>query len=186
MADESTPSGEQTQAPDGTQQDDDGEGEPLQDAAKLLETLRKERAARKALEKEVKPLRSFKQEREDAEKTEQQKRDERIAELEGRLTAAQQRERSYALRDAIEEALAGEQVALVAPLPRLLKLIDAEAVQWTDDGQPKNAAALLKGLVKSDPYLFAQRRGPSGDGGAGRTGAVAPSMNDLIRAARGH
>src|SRR4051794_3295602 len=69
MADESTTtSGEQTQATTDQRDGDDDEGEPLQDAAKLLDTLRKERAARKSLEREVKPLRTYKQQSEDAAK----------------------------------------------------------------------------------------------------------------------
>lgn len=185
MADETpTTSGEATQSTSTDQHDgdDDEGGEPLQDAQKLLETLRKERTARKAAERELKPLRTFKQQQDDAAKTDQQKRDEELASLRDRLSAAEQKERTYALRDAIEEAIAGEQVALVAPLPRLLRLIDADDVQWTERGEPKNAAALLKGLIKSDAYLFAPRRGASGDGRAGRSGeAIGTSMNDMIR-----
>lgn len=182
MADESTTtSGEQTQATTDQRDGDDDEGEPLQDAAKLLDTLRKERAARKALEKEVKPLRTYKQQTEDAAKTDQQKRDEELAGLRDQLTAAQQKERTYALRDAIEEALTTEKVALVAPVGRLLRLIDSDEVQWTEGGEPKNATALLRSLVKSDPYLFEVRRGPSGDGSKGREQPIGTTMNDMIR-----
>jgi len=158
---------------------DDGDGDDL---GKLKTALGKERQRARELEREVKPLRTFKQERESSEKTASEKVAARIAELEGQVTTAQQRERTYALRDAIEEAVSGEKLTLAAPVGRLLKLIDGEAVDWSDDGKPQNATALLKGLVKSDPYLFAARRVPSADGGAGReSGSGVPSINDQIR-----
>lgn len=185
MADESTTtSGDATQSTTDQHDGDDDEGDPIQDANKLLETLRKERTARKAAERELKPLRTYKQQTEDAAKTDQERRDERIAELEGQISKAQERERSYALRDAIEEALTTEKVALVAPVGRLLRLIDADDVQWTEGGEPRNVPALLRSLAKSDPYLFEVRRGPSGDGGKGRE-AVGATMNDMIRRAAG-
>lgn len=181
MADEST-TGEQTQANTDQHEGDDDEGEPVQDPAKLLDTIRKVRKEKRDLEREVKPLRTFKQEREDAEKTDQQKRDERIAELEGRLTAAQQKERSYALRDAIEETLSAADFPAqpVVSVPKLIRLLDLGDDDWDGD-RPKNVKALLVKLSKSEPGLFAARRGPSGDGGAGRSQAVGSTMNDMIR-----
>lgn len=177
---ETTATGEQVEATDARGDGDDLDG--------VREALRKERQRARDLEKEVKPLRTFKSERErtekerqDAERSEIEKRDALIKERDEQLTQAQQRERSYALRDAIEEAVSGEKVILAAPIGRVLRLIDADAVEWAEDGTPRNAAALLKGLVKSDPYLFAARRAPIGDGGAGREGGVSENINDMIR-----
>lgn len=188
MADESTTTtGEQTQATTADQHDgDEDEGEPVQDAAKLLEALRKERAARKAAEREVKPLRAFKQQREDAEKSEEQKRDERIAELEGLVSAAQAKERGYNLRDAIAEALdaADFPAQPVVSVPKLIRLLDLDDGDWDGD-RPRNVKALLVKLSRAEPGLFAAKRGPSGDGGAGRTQVIGTSMNDMIRGSRG-
>lgn len=121
----------------------------------------------------------------DAQKSEAERLTGQITDLTGQLTQAQQRERSYALRDAIEDAVGGEKLTLAAPIGRVLLLIDGEAVEWSEDGKPKNAAAILKGLVRTDPYLFAARRAPIGDGGAGREGGVGGNVNDMIRRAAG-
>jgi hypothetical protein len=171
---ETTATGDQAEATD-------ARGAGGDDLDGLREALRKERDRARGLEKEVKPLRTFKAEREQAERTEAEKVAARIAELEGRVSTAQARERTYALRDAIEEAVSVEKLALAAPVGRVLRLIDADAVEYAEDGTPKNATALLKGLVKSDPYLFAARRAALGDGGAGREGGVGHNINDQIR-----
>lgn len=183
MADESTtPNGEQTQSTTDQHDGDDDEGEPLQDAAKLLEALRKERREKKDLLKEVKPLRTFKQQQEDAAKTDQQKRDERIAELEGLVSSAQAKERDYNLRDAISEAMAADDFPYRSrvSLPRLVRLLDLDDDDW-DGTKPKNVKGLLTKLARAEKDIFEVRRGPSGDGGGGRSQPIGQSMNDMIR-----
>lgn len=130
------------------------------------------------------------QARADAELSEVAKRDQRIAELEGRVTAAEQKEREYALRDAIAETVGTKDFAhILAPgvsAAKVLRFLDSDAVEWSERGEPANVRALLTGLAKSDPYLFAQPRVPSGDGGAGRGGAgVPPTMTQIIRQGAG-
>jgi hypothetical protein len=77
--------------------------------------------------------------------------------------------------------------------PKLaVRLLDADDVEWDDDGEPKNVARLLKALLKEMPELKANGQGgaPQGggaDGGAGRqSGNVAGSgINDRLRAMTG-
>jgi hypothetical protein len=170
MADESTTtSGEATQSTTTDQHDgDDDEGDPIQDANKLLETLRKVRKEKKDLEKEVRPLRTYKQQTEDAAKTDQERRDERIAELEGLVSAAQAKERQYNLRDAISEALSAADFPAqpVVSVPKLIRLLDLDDSDWDGD-QPKNVKSLLIKLSRAEPGLFAARRGPHRRGGDG-------------------
>jgi hypothetical protein len=123
--------------------------------------------------------------RADAELPELAKRDARIAELEEGLTAAQRKERDYALRDGIAEIVARDDFPAtpVASGARLLKLLDPDAIQWGEDGTPKNLPALLAGLVRSDPYLFRAKERRPGPGDAGHFGTIpnAADMNAQIR-----
>ncbi len=137
--------------------------------------------ARKEAAKFRTQLRGFEKteaDRKAAELSEVEKRDARIRELEDHAAQSQQRTRQYALRDAVEQAVNKEQLALTAPLGDVLRLLDADAIEWDDNGAPKHVGALVKALVADRPYLVG-RRG-SVDGGAGG-GQVAGNMNDLLR-----
>jgi hypothetical protein len=66
------------------------------------------------------------------------------------------------------------------------RLLDAASIDFDDAGQPTNVGKLLSGLLKDKPYLASVngsadggQRGESGEGGK-------PSMSDLLRAAAGH
>lgn len=161
----------------GTNQPQAGQSDDLSPAQ-----LRAELAdARKEAAKFRTQLRGFEKgeaDRRAAELSEVEKRDVRIRELEDHATQSQQRARQYALRDAVEQAVGVQQLALTAPLGDVLRLLDADAIEWDDQGAPKHVAALVKALVADRPYLVG-RRG-SVDGGAGG-GQVAGNMNDLLR-----
>lgn len=141
-----------------------------QDVSKLKEALRKEREARRNAEKELAPLRTFKQERETAEMTEVEKRDRRIKELEDGLTAAQQRERTYALRDAIDGAVRAESFGhtLKAPVSDVLHFLPADLDP--EDGRAVGKA--LGDLTKSREYLFEPKAKRPGSADAGATGTT--------------
>jgi hypothetical protein len=96
--------------------------------------------------------------RQQAQLSEVEKRDARIRELEGHLTAAQTKERDYALRDGIAEIVARDDFPAtpVASGARLLKLLDPDAIQWSEDGTPKN-------LPRQGAAAGAGRRGPLRD-----------------------
>lgn len=123
-----------------------------------------------------------------AQQSEVEKREQRIKELEGVVTQAQARERSYNLRDAITDTVAATDFGhtLQASPSRVVRLLDPDAIEWDGD-KPTNVKALLTGLVRSDAYLFAPKakRTGSGDGGAGREVQAGTSMNDRIRQAAG-
>jgi len=180
--------GDEQEQSDQSQRTADAGGDDGNDVTKLKAALDKERQRARDLEKEVKPLRTFKSERErtekerqDAERSEIEKRDALIKERDEQLTAAQARERSYVLRHAIEDAANGEKLVLAVPVSMVVSLIDSDAVEWSDNGTPQNAAALVKALAKTAPRLFDTRRAPIGDGGAGREGGVSDNINDMIR-----
>jgi hypothetical protein len=179
MPDEATT----TDTTDATQTTDTRDATSDESPEKLLAALRTERDARKALEKEVKPLRQFHKERTDAEKTADERlaaREQAVKDQEQRITARLQ---ASILRDEIASAVNAEKITLHAPIGDVLRLLDTGAVEW-DGETPKNVRALLKELVKERPYLASRRTG-SADAGAGDGRSTGHTMNDLIRAAAG-
>ncbi len=127
----------------------------------------------------------------DAQKSESERLTGQITDLTGQLTQAQQRERSYALRDAIEETINAADFVHAPRVStgRLIRLLDLGDDDW-DGEQPRNVKALLVKLQKAEPDLFVakSRRTGSADAGEGGRETIAVSMNDRIRAAagRGH
>lgn len=167
---------------DATQTTDTRDASSEETPEKLLAALKSERDARKALEKEVRPLRQFHRERTDAEKTADEKlaaREKAVSEQEQRITARLQ---ASVLRDELQAAATAEKITLHAPIGDVLKLLDASAVEW-DGETPKNVRPLLRELVKERPYLASRRTG-SADGGASGQ-AMGDDMNTRIRAALG-
>lgn len=147
--------------------------------------------ARKEAAKHRTDLRRFQQadeQRKNAELTEAQRLAKQVEELTGQIGTYQRRERDYALRDAIAEAVADERFGhqLVASPQRVIRLLDAEAVQWDGD-RPTNVRGLLARMIETDGYLFQPkpRRPGSGDGGAGGDRRPAADMNHLLRQAVG-
>jgi hypothetical protein len=164
----------------------DLEGLTPAELAQIVRDLRKESGGYRT---KLTKFEEAERERQQAQLSEVEKRDTRIRELETQVTAAQEKERAYALRDAIDGALGTKdfphQIAAGFGIADVLKFLDASAIEWSESGQPANVRALLTGLVKSKPALFARPRVPSADGGAGQGGAVAPTMTSLIRQAAG-
>lgn len=149
----------------------------------LLKALKAEREARRALEREIKPLRTYKQQQDDAAKTSEERlaaREKAVADQEARITM---RLRTSILRDEIGNAVAAERLTLQAPVGDVLRLMDSDAVEW-DGETPKNVRQLLRDLVKDRPYLATKRPGTA-DGGAGDSGDRALDMNTVLRQAAG-
>lgn len=137
-------------------------------------------------------LRAFEREAEtkrQAELSEVEQRDARIRALEESLSTHQQKARDYALRDALTATFTADDFP-VTPLvgaAQLLKLIDADRLEWTEQGEPTNAGKVLGELVKAAPALFqakARRPGP-GDMGSGNRTPTNADMNAMIRGNRG-
>jgi len=155
------------------------EAAPADDYAELKESIRKERDARRAIEKEATELRRFRDERTKAEQSETERlaaREKTVADQEQRIT---ERLRASILRDEVSSAVTAEKITLNAPVGDVLRFIESDAVEW-DGETPKNVRSLLRELVKGRPYLASRRTG-SADGGAGQDQAGPQSMNDLIR-----
>lgn len=170
--------------------DSDGSGDPVQSAAKLRETLNKERAARRAAERELKPLKTAAQQKADAEKTEAQKAQERADAAEKRAAQLESVVRQGRVERAVRSMDRVQSLGLHDPefVADLIKLDDGD---FDEDGTPdsKVVEAAVRNLVKSKPYLAASgggKRPGSGDGGAsGNSRTVANDMNGMIRRAAG-
>lgn len=155
------------------------------DLATLKLTLQKERDARKALEKEVKPLRTFKDERTKAEQTESERLQARIKDLDVKEQTLTQRERTIAVRDGLAAAATAEKLELNVSTATVIRLLDLDRVEFDDSGTPINLGPLLKQLAKDEPKMFdARRRSGSADGGASG-GVAGQDMNSLLRRAAG-
>lgn len=90
-------------------------------------------------------------ETEEAAKSELQKAQERAAELEKKIEAdkLERREMAVSHEIAIQSGKLGIVDGDVA-----YKLLDKEAIEFDDNGKPKNIEDLLKNLVQDKPYLL--------------------------------
>lgn len=118
----------------------------------------------------------------EAQMTELERAQARVAELErvDAERASRERDRSVRLA-AVEEA---NKLGFRSP-DLAYRLIDRGEVDFSDDGEPRNVAKLLKAIAERDPYLL---KGNGADFGGGNRGpAPQPnSMDEMIRAkARG-
>ena len=157
------------------------------DADKLgepgLAALNREREQREAAEKREKKLILELKAFQDADKTEAQKATERIAELEREKADLIARSQESTVRMVVLDAAA----RLGFRSPELaFRALDRSALEFKDDGTPRNVEKLLNELLEREPYLGKPAGAPDfGGGPRGRTPSNTPSMNDLLRAARG-
>lgn len=116
-------------------------------------------------------------------KTEQEKLADRAQKAEERAQALEARLRDKALRAAIADKRS--EVGIVASPTTVARLLDRDALEWDDDGEPtdKTLTAALRALAKSDPILV--RAGSSDGGSGGRRQNNGADMNALIRGAAG-
>ncbi len=180
---------EQTDQQGQQQQNQGGDGDDGNDVTGLKEALRKEREARRALERDIKPLRTFKQERDNAERTAEERVTAKEREVTDRERALVARERNYNLRDDITRVLAAEDFRFTfqegVTTDRVIRLLDLSDDDWDGD-KPKNVKKLLADLQKSDGYLFQPKRQRPGPGDAGERGTpphVVGTGVDRMRAA---
>jgi deoxyribodipyrimidine photolyase len=115
----------------------------LDEARKLRQEAHSLRQRLAAAEKKV-------TEHEDAKLSEQDRLQKRATELEAAVQQAQAAERTLRTRLAVERAAHGLRFVDVADAYALL---DAGAIEYGEDGEPKNVDTLLKALVKAKPYL---------------------------------
>ena len=171
-ADEQPPVGD-----DGSPGGDDTGSQSTDDQTTALKAeAQKLRARARAAEKERDELRA-------AQQTDAEKLAARAEQAAARATKAEGKLRDQALRIAISEHTKAS--GIVAAPATVARLIDADAITWTDDGEPDTASltAALKTLAKSDPALVRQGSSDGGSGGDRRGNVV--GMNDLIRGKAG-
>jgi hypothetical protein len=91
----------------------------------------------------------------DAQKSAEERLTGEIAGLKDQLTAAEQRERSYQLRDAIDGVVRGESFGhtLAAPVADVLHFLPADL----DAADDRAVAKALTDLTKNKGYLFAEK-----------------------------
>lgn len=148
----------------------DGEGGTGPDVAALtreLAAVRREAAGYRT------KLKTF----EDADKSANEKANERIVELEAERDALAAARREDTLR--LAASAAARKLGFRNP-DLAYRLVASGSVEYDDAGQPKNVEKLLDEVAKGDPYLV-QSSGDWGGGPRGTAPSVAGDMNTLIR-----
>ena len=121
------------------------------------------------------------QELEQANMSEAEKRDRRLAELEAERATWDMERQSLTLRHAVWQ----EAVKAGAVYPDLVvQAISPAQVEWGKDGSPSNVGKVVADARQAYPALFRVTPGTA-DGGAGQGAAPAATMNDLIRRGAG-
>jgi hypothetical protein len=145
-------SGTPTASPAPSTQPDGSQAEPFdpERAMRTIAQLREIERKAKADARELATLKAAQQAREDADLSEKDRATKRTAELEAQLKDTTTTYRTKLLR------LTAEGVArdLRFRDPKLaVRLLDLDAVELDDDGEPTNLPALLKAELKANPYL---------------------------------
>jgi deoxyribodipyrimidine photolyase len=138
-----TPDTPPAEAPPAGEQPSADERISLDEARKLRQEAHSLRQRLAAADRKV-------QEHEDAKLSEQDRLQKRATELEAAVQQAQAAERTLRTRLAVERAAHGLRFVDVADAYALL---DQGAIEYGEDGEPKNVDTLLKALVKAKPYL---------------------------------
>lgn len=159
----------------------------IEEPGKAMETIQKLRAFERGeqlprkVSKQIEELQSKLKEFEDRDKSEGERLSGRVSELEAELA-----KREEALKGLTVERVFSAAAAKAGALypDDTAKLVNLSKAEYDDDGQLKNAEALIEELKASRPALFGKGSAPSFDGGA-RTSApgAGPGMNDLLHAA---
>lgn len=162
----------------GTGTGDQGTGYPPEVQAILDKANREAAEARKKLAAANKRL----EEIDKSQMTEAEKAEARIKELEARNADLEKTARTATVSALVTAAATTAGFANPSLANRLIR---AEDIEFSDDGKPTNLDALMKDLLRDNPYLVGRRGSANqGDGreGGGNTGTT---MNDRIRQAAG-
>lgn len=168
-----------TQPATGATEPDD---EPLNEGGKrALESERKAAAKWKTeAETAQKALKTF----QDAQLSESEKRDQRLAELEREKSTWDLERQDWQTRESVTHAAL--RLGYADPADAY-SLIDRASLDFDDAGKPRNVDKLLQDLIAAKPYLAgASRPGGSFDGGPRGAAAAGNNMNDILRRAAGH
>lgn len=117
----------------------------------------------------------------ESQKSETEKLQTRITELERKEQDWERERQSERLRSAVISEAA--QLGFRDPSDAY-RLLDAAGIEYEEDGSPKNLADQLKALLAQKPYLAGGRSNGSVDGGRlGQPVDKTPDMNALLRRA---
>lgn len=154
------------------------EGEPF-DEERAMATIRNLREVEKQAKKDAKRLADLEAKLkgiEDADKTELEKAQAKVAELEQASQTAASERRDLVLRAAVNERA----VALGIASPRLaLAALDRDAVTFDDAGQPTNLDEALTALLEREPVLKGAPQPPTSvslNAGSGSGGQRPPDL----------
>lgn len=157
--------------------------QPTQDPAVpapfTLDDAKKLRSENRSLRERLKALEEAKRAEDEAKLSDQEKQALRLADLERQLA-----ERDRAL---VERTVLAATVDAASRLgfanPRLAyRLLDQSEVEYDAEGQPTNVDALLRQILKAEPYLVSAHARPSGsiDGGTrGSAGLTEAQINAM-------
>lgn len=155
--------------------------EPQLDQTLLVRDRDEAKREAQRLRLELRKLSDAEAARSTAELTELEKHKKKIEELEASNAAllTQGQERAVRLTAVEVAARLGFRNPEVA-----YRLLDRSAIEYDEDGMPKNLEALLQALLATDSYLAkAQASGDFGGGNRGPTPNTTPDMNTLLRRA---
>jgi hypothetical protein len=136
----------------------------------------RDRTERRKLEEAIKAT-------EDAKLPEQERLQRRLADLERQASSHEQERRDWQVREAVTRS--ASKLGYADPVDAFA-LLDRSALEFADDGTPKNTDRLLADLLRAKPYLAGGTR-PMGsfDGGVRGQPAKGQDMNAVLRAAAG-
>ena len=151
--------------------------EKLLNAVKATRTERDEaKRAAKAAEKERDALAARLKEIEDAERSDLEKAEAKIADFEAREKQWADERRLFTLRAAVQEW--SEKLGIASP-SLALKALDRDEIEYGEDGEPKNLGDVLAALLEREPVLKGQAPKPKPgqiNAGAGSGGEKPPAL----------
>lgn len=168
-----------SEAADETSSTEGAEGKYASLPDEVRQLLREKDAEAAKYRKQLRATESKVQQYEQQNLSEAEKRDQRIRQLEEELNETRTKAQTVALK--AEVTASATQLGFRNPKVAH-RLLDPDAVEYDESGNPKNVEALLKTLLRSDPYLAATG---GADGGQGRETESDQSMSARIRAAAG-
>lgn len=154
-----------------------GEGKPsksAEDYERMIAELRKENASHRT---KLKKFEDDESQRAQAQLSEQEKLQQKLAKLQAdhdnALRTSQERIINYEVR------LQAAQAGIIDP-DAASKLLDWSAIEYDDNGQPKNVKELLANLLKAKPYL-AGKAAPPTSGGATNPSRIQSSSQPITK-----
>lgn len=166
--DKNSGSGSEDDDDDDDGDDDKGKGSKDEGNDGLKSALRKERQSRRALEKELKTLKSKQQEADDKDKSESEKAKEAAAQSKAKAEKLAKKLRDTAVDNAIIKLSGKLKFRDIDDALRLIDRDDLEIDQDEDDPadiqiDEKSVEEALKALAKKKPHLIGSGEGEGGD-----------------------